>query len=106
MLWLPAVRVEVVSIAFPPLTGTVPRIVEPFSNVTVPVGMPLPAVGLTAAVNVTGIPTAEGLFEELNAVTLAFLLAVPATTTVEGDWEALDGTLMVAFPVPTLVGWN
>ena len=37
MVWDPAVRVEVMSIAVPLLTVLVPRIVEPSRNVTVPV---------------------------------------------------------------------
>ncbi len=37
MVWDPAVRVEVMSIAVPLLTVLVPRIADPSRNVTVPV---------------------------------------------------------------------
>jgi hypothetical protein len=54
MVWLPAVSVEVVNAAWPPLSVTVPSVwlVVVSVKVTLPVGVPpLPA---TVAVNVTG----------------------------------------------------
>ena len=50
MLLLPTVRLVVVHMAVPLLNGTVASIVEPFRNVTVPVGVPEPLAGVTVAV--------------------------------------------------------
>ena len=49
----PAARVEVVKVAWPvPSRFEVPKVVEPFLNVTVPVG--IPPLEVTVAVKVTG----------------------------------------------------
>ena len=45
MLWLPSASVEVVRVAEPPLSATVPRAVPPLVNVTLPVGMTAPEPG-------------------------------------------------------------
>jgi hypothetical protein len=47
---------EVVRVATPLLTLPVPRKVLPAKKVTNPVGVPVPLVGLTVAVNVTDCP--------------------------------------------------
>jgi hypothetical protein len=53
--WEPAVRVEVVKTAVPPLSVTVARVVEPSLKFILPVGVPEPEV-VTVAVNVTDWP--------------------------------------------------
>ena len=55
----------------PPLNVAVPSVVEPFLNVTVPVGVPLATV--TVAVKVTDCPRVEGFIEEAKVVVLAIL---------------------------------
>ena len=56
--WPPTVRAEVVNVAMPdPFSIPVPRLVEPFSKVTMPVGVPAPgASALIVAVKVTVWP--------------------------------------------------
>ena len=51
---VPAGRFAIVSVAFPPLRGTVPSVALPFLKVTDPPGVPPPDV--TLAVNVTAVP--------------------------------------------------
>ena len=51
---VPEASKEVASVACPPLSVPVPRLVAPSRNVTVPVGVPAAgATGLTVAVSVT-----------------------------------------------------
>ena len=53
----PVASLAVLYEAVPPLSVTVPSVVEPFMNVTEPVGVPLPgAFASTVAVNVTDWP--------------------------------------------------
>src|SRR5215469_11325280 len=104
MVWLPAVSVEVVSFAVWALSVTVPSVAVPFLNVTVPVGVPLLVAGVTTAVKVTGVPTAEGFFDEVRVVTLAS--GVPVPLRLAAVEELLNGTLSVAFLAPTLIGRN
>ena len=52
MQWWPTPSAAVENCAVPPLSGDVPRSLEPFINVTVPVGIP-EALGVTVAENVT-----------------------------------------------------
>jgi hypothetical protein len=72
----PNVSDEVVSVATPPLSGAVPRIVAPSLNVTVPVG----EVPVTVAAKVTAWPTLLGFGEELREVDAA---AKQVAVTVE-----------------------
>jgi hypothetical protein len=65
--WLPTANVEVVKVAFPRLSLSVPSTVAPSLNVTVPVGVPEVA-GFTVAVKVTAWPTADGFTEETTEV--------------------------------------
>lgn len=68
----PTASVEVVKVAWPvPSRFEVPSVVEPFLNVTVPVGMP--PLEVTVAVKVTGWLKTEGLAEELTVVVVAYL---------------------------------
>jgi len=55
--------------ARPPLSLTLPMVVAPFLNVTVPVGVPL-YCGTTVAVKVTDSPTVPGLTDETRVVVL------------------------------------
>lgn len=51
----PTVRVDIVYAALPLLSVTVPKIVDPFLYVTLPVGTP-EVTGFTVAVKVTAAP--------------------------------------------------
>jgi hypothetical protein len=52
--WLPTGSADVLNIATPPLSGTVPSVVDPSLKLTEPVGVPVAgAMAVTAAVNVT-----------------------------------------------------
>ena len=75
MLWLPAVSAAVAQVAMPALTACAvqpamapPSLVKP----TVPVG----ALPVTVAVNVTLTPNVDGLSELASVVLLAALLTV------------------------------
>ena len=62
--WLPADRVDVVNVAWPPLPSrVVPRGLPLSKKVTLPVGVP-PAGAVTVAVKVTGWPATEGLVDD------------------------------------------
>ena len=63
---VPAVSVEVVSVAWPALSGLVPIALGPSKNVTLPVGVPERL--FTAAVKVTDCPAFEGFKDEVTAV--------------------------------------
>ena len=49
----PTISAEEVNVATPDDSAPVPNVVVPSLNVTVPVGVPVPDVGVTVAVNVT-----------------------------------------------------
>ena len=73
----PAVRVEIESVAVPPLSVPVPRVVEPSRKLTVPVGVPLPgATASTVAVKVTDSPKTEGFAYEVTLLVVAAWLTV------------------------------
>ena len=75
MLWLPAVSADVAHVALPALTACAvqPAMALPLLvNPTVPVG----ALPVTVAVNVTLAPTPDGLSELASVVLLAALLTV------------------------------
>jgi hypothetical protein len=67
MEWVPPASVEVVNVAFPAVSATVPSTFVPSLNATVPVGVPEVA-GFTVAVNVTDCPTADGFSEDATTV--------------------------------------
>ena len=52
----PAAKLEVVNLAVPPLSATVPMVFAPSTKVTVPVGVPEPVLGVTVAVKFTPLP--------------------------------------------------
>ncbi len=61
---MPTVKLEVVKLALPPESVTLPRVFVPSLNVTVPVGVPIKEkVGATVVVKVTGWPDLEGFWE-------------------------------------------
>ena len=69
MVWLPTARAAVARVATPELLSVaVPRLVEPSLKVTVPVGVPLPEVRATVAVNVTDWVDVDGLWLLVSAV--------------------------------------
>jgi|HubBroStandDraft_2_1064218.scaffolds.fasta_scaffold1539358_2 hypothetical protein len=53
--------------AIPPVSRTLPMVVPPFLNVTVPVGVPL-YCGTMVAVKVTDSPTVSGFTDETSMV--------------------------------------
>ena len=76
MLWVPAVRADVDSVAMPPaVSAPLPIGVVPSLNVTKPVGVPPPESGATAAVKVTLAPTSDGLAELVSVVAVASALS-------------------------------
>jgi len=70
--WEPAVRVEVLKVAFPLLRLPVPNVVLPSLNVTVPVQVE----GATVAVNFTEDPYVEGLDDDVSVIVEFALLTV------------------------------
>src|SRR5918994_998494 len=84
MLWLPAPKLLVVTVATPP--ESVPVRVPPplplMTKVTVPVGVPDPDV--TLAVRVTVCPKVEGSGEEVTVVVVGALLTSWAVVPLEG----------------------
>jgi hypothetical protein len=65
------------NVAFPLTRLPEPNIAPPFSNVTVPAGVPLLGeTAATLAVNVTDWPNADGSCEELTVVELDALFTV------------------------------
>ena len=79
MLLTPNGRVDVVSIAVPPVTGADPIDVVPSKKVTLPVGVPAPGkTGTTAAVKVTARPNTDGFRLE---ITLVVVIALFTTCT-------------------------
>ena len=72
MLWTPADNAVVAKVACPePFNTPDPKVIAPSLNVTVPVGVPDPADGVTVAVNVTVWPQIEGFSEEVSVVEVA-----------------------------------
>ncbi len=68
----PIERLEVEKVAIPlELSTDEPRVVVPSLNVTLPVGVPVPDVGATVAVNVTFCPNVDGLALEDTVVLVA-----------------------------------
>ncbi len=53
---VPAVSLVVSRVAVPEVSVTDPRLVVPFMNSMLPVGVPVPDAGATVAVSVTGCP--------------------------------------------------
>lgn len=101
----PALRFAVANVAWPPARSTVPSLVEPSKNVTLPVaGEPAPT---TAKVNTTGWPNGDGFTEELN-VAPPGVPVVPPPVTVVGALAArvvgVDGAVVTV--VPTVVVGN
>ncbi len=76
--WAPAASDESLKVAVPLVRETVLRDVVPSMKVTLPVGVPLPEVGATVAVNVTGCPKTAGLVEAFKFVVVGAWLATTA----------------------------
>jgi hypothetical protein len=65
----------VVNAALPDeLRGAVPNVVAPSVKVTVPVGVPVPEVGVTTAMKVTLWPKTDGLCEDDSVVIVPVVL--------------------------------
>ena len=86
---MPTGRAVVVRTAVRPLSGTVPRLVLPFSKVTEPVGVP--GCADTVAVRVTDCPNMEGFSEDVN---VAVELALPTV------WLTAAEVLLAKFASP------
>lgn len=72
----PAVRVEVLRVAFPLLIVPVPSIVLPSLNVTVPDAVD----GDIVAVNVTDVPYVDGFLDEATVIVVFALFTVCVST--------------------------
>jgi len=71
-----AAGADVEIVAFPLASVAVPTVVEPFFNVTTPVGVPLPGATVTTViVKVTDLPSVDGFSEEVRVVELADIVA-------------------------------
>ena len=92
MLWLPAIRADVLRLAVPLESAAVPSDVEPSKNSTLPVAVPAPgALTATVAVKVTDWPNVLGLR------LLATLVDVLACSTV---WLEADDVLPAKLDAP------
>ena len=77
MAWSPGVSADVVIVAEPPVTGTMPIETPLSKNSTLPTGVEeSPAV--TTAVKVTGEPSTDGLVDEVRVVVVDTGLAQEA----------------------------
>jgi hypothetical protein len=76
MLSFPTASPVVLHVAVPPLSFAVPSALEPFINVTVPVGAPDPPAAVTVAFSTTACPLAAG-FNPLLSVTLVLAGMIP-----------------------------
>ena len=72
MLCVPLASVAVVYFATPLLRVTLPSVLVPSLNVTVPPGVPLNC-GLMVAVKVTDSPTVDGFADEVSVVVVLAL---------------------------------
>src|SRR5262245_38696137 len=97
---VPPGRELVAKVATPEeLTVPVPREAEPFRNVTVPVGVPDPEVGLTVAVNVTVAPIA---IEEAELVRVV-VVGVSGLKEVISSFASTDPRPVTwSYPTPAL----
>src|ERR1051326_5862552 len=97
MEWAPAASALVVNVAWSePSRGFVPRLLVPSLKVTVPVGVPEPA--LTVAVKVTGRPETDGFWEEARVVVVAAGLRVTLLLVPVARTEAASVAVMVCVP--------
>src|SRR5215475_9531052 len=96
----PTASVLVVIAAVPPDSATgLPRLAPLFMNCTVPVGVPVPPTGATAAVNVTGTPGSTEL-----ALTVRVVVVGVSTTGVM--YVVGEVNRMVPGKSPRLVGFS
>ena len=83
--------------------------VAPSLNVTSPVGLGVPAVGVTVAVKVTLVPAVAEADDEVNIVVVAVAgtpRPVPVKLTVSGLSEALSAKVRVAVSLLAVLGSN
>src|SRR6266403_611018 len=95
--WEPTASVLVTNVAWPaPFRVPVPSALGPSLKVTVPVGMPAPAVfAFTVAVKVTGCPDTEGLAEEVTPEVVPGSVVV---VVVDVDVVVVVGGVVVVEP--------
>ena len=89
-----------------PASATVPRVELPSRNVTLPLGVPCPAVTVTVAVKVTASPAFAGFLLEINPVAVVAWLTVCGTL---GLWSAPKSVVLGTktarrFLLPAAVG--
>jgi hypothetical protein len=89
--WDPTDSVLVMKVVEPDARVPVPRVVVPSRKVTVPVGVPVPEVGATVAVNVTDCPKTDGFADDVTVV------VVPVVPT---DWVRTALVLVLKLPSP------
>lgn len=73
----------VVKVAVPPARVPLPRVAVPFMNVTVPPGVPAPALVVTVAVNITACPNVDGFGDDPVIVVVVPALFTVCTTDPE-----------------------
>ncbi len=84
-LWEPSASDDVLKVAVPLASETLPRDTAPSMKVTLPAGVPLPEVGATVAVKATAWPKTAGLAEETTLV----VVAAGLTTCVKAGLDVL-----------------
>jgi hypothetical protein len=90
--WLATVRLDVVNVAWPPLSDPEPMGEPPSWKFTVPAGVPAPGpTTVTVAVKVTDWPNTDGLAEGATVV------VVDAWFTV---WLSVEDVLPLKFESP------
>ena len=113
MEWVPTSNEDVLNVALPPLSVAVPRVVDPFLNVTVPAGVP--PLEVTVAVKVTDWFNFEGLRDEVTVLELLALFTVWVSTgevlplkfvlppyTAVIEWLATDKVEVLKVALPPL----
>ena len=100
---MPVVSALVVSVAWPAVSGPVPRLVAPSVKVTVPLEMPEP--GVTVAVKVTAWPAVDGFALDASAVPVGATVTVwMSGALVTGAKPPKNGTRLGACAVSPMRG--
>lgn len=89
MVCVPTVNAEVLNCAVLPDKVIVFSAVAPSENVTVPLGVPPPLVGVTVAVKVTELPNVDGLTDDVMLVDVGAAVIVWETVDEDVPNEAL-----------------
>src|SRR5262249_34417291 len=76
IVWFPTASERVLKVALPAVSVPLPMLAPPSRNVTVPLGVPVPELAVTVAVNVTAWPNTDGFTELATVVEVLLLLTV------------------------------